>query len=295
MNIYKYLAAMKLSIIILLFLTMKMQAVSQDLIYAVANEPTPVLNSPDFESVFGGISGISLKTDDQGLIREMEFIALPGTVFDLMGELDYGTHKIFKVECKEYEYGTDLFIDSRFVELKKVRPKERFIKIPSKKEIYEALDNFVGNRYCWGGNYNSGISKLIELYKPSGEITNALRNEWILSGCDCSGLMYEATNGFTPRNTSKLVNYGDAVEIAGLSAEEIAAKLKPLDMIVWNGHVIYVYDEKTTIQSSLSKGGVVKLDLIETLKEVMNTRTPVNDYNSTEASWFVVRRWFPDK
>jgi hypothetical protein len=273
---------------------MKMQLFSQDMLYAVANEPTPVLNSPDFESVFGGLSGTKIKTDDQGLIREMEFIALPGTVFDLLGELDYGTHKIFKVECREYEYGSDLFIDSRFVELKKVRPKERFVKIPSKKEIYTALDRFVGNRYCWGGNYNSGISKLLEIYKPAGEISDEVKNEWTLSGCDCSGLMYEATGGFTPRNTSKLVTYGEAVEIAGLTAEEIAAKLKPLDMIVWNGHVIYVYDEKTSIQSSLSKGGVIKLDLVETLKEVMSSKTPVNDNNTKEASWFIVRRWFKE-
>jgi hypothetical protein len=63
-------------------------------------------------------------------------------------------------------------------------------------------------------------------------------------------------------------------------------------MIVWNGHVIYVYDEKTSIQSSLSKGGVIKLDLVETLKEVMSTRTPVNDYSSSKGSRFVIRRWF---
>jgi hypothetical protein len=104
--------------------------------------------------------------------------------------------------------------------------------------------------------------------------------------------MYEATNGYTPRNTSKLVDYGEGVEIAGLSAEEIAANLKPLDMIVWNGHVIYVYDANTSIQSGLSKGGVVKLDLIETLREVMESRKPVNDYGSGKSKRFVVRRWF---
>jgi hypothetical protein len=271
------------------------ETVSQDFLFAVAKEPAPVLNSPDFESVFGGLDGISLKTDDQGLIREMEFIALPGTVFDLLGEFDHGSYKIFRVECKEYEYGSDLYIDSRFVELKSKRPKERFIKIPSKKDIYKALDSYTGNRYCWGGNYNSGINKLLELYKPSGEITTSLKSEWSLKGCDCSGLMYEATNGFTPRNTSKLIDYGEAVEIEGLTAEEIAVKLIPLDMIVWNGHVIYVYDENTSIQSSLSKGGVVKFDLVETLKEVMSTRTPVNNYNDSDGSRFVIRRWYPEQ
>ena len=269
-------------------------AVSQDYFFAVATGPTPVLNSPDFEAVFGGSDGKTVKTDNSGLIREMEFIALPGTVFELLGEFDHGTYKIFKVECKEYDYGTDLYIDSRFVELKKSRPGERFISMPKKDEIYKFLDKVVGNRYCWGGNYNDGIKKLIELYQPKGEITDEVKNEWTLTGCDCSGLMYEATNGFTPRNTSKLVDYGTPVEIEGLNAEEIAAKCKPLDMIVWNGHVIYVYDEKTSIQSSLSKGGVLKLDLIETLSDLMNSRTPVNDYNSSQGSRFVIRRWFTE-
>jgi len=288
-----------LTIILGLFMTI-MTSQAQDYFFAVAKEPAPVLNSSDFAAVFGGSDGLTIKTDGTGLIREMEFIALPGTVFELLGEFDHGTYKIFKVQCKEYDYGMDLFVDSRFLELKKDRPGERFIKMPEKKDIYTLLDKAVGNRYCWGGNYNDGISKLIEYYKPNGEISPSLKNEWTLSGCDCSGLMYEATGGYTPRNTSKLVEYGNPVEIEGLSAEEIAAKLKPLDMIVWNGHVIYVYDEKTSIQSSLSKGGVIKLDLIETLRDVMSSRTPVNDFakhpadNSSSGSRFVIRRWFSE-
>lgn len=285
---------MKIATIFILTLMTTFGAVSQDFLYAVAIGPTPVLNSPDFESVFGGADGMTVKTDKSGLIREMEFIALPGTVFDLLGEFDHGSYKIFKVECREYEYGTELFIDSRFVELKKQRPGERFVAMPKKEDIYKVLDKVVGNRYCWGGNYNDGIRKLIELYQPKGNVSDKLKNEWMLTGCDCSGLMYEATDGFTPRNTSKLVNYGEAVEIEGLSAEEIAAKCKPLDMIVWNGHVIYVYDEKTSIQSSLSKGGVIKLDLVETLQEVMSTRTPVNNFDASTGSRFVIRRWFAD-
>jgi hypothetical protein len=266
---------------------------AQDFYYAVARGPAPVLNTHDFQAVFGGSDGMTVKTDDQGLIREMEFIALPGTVFDLIGEYDYGSYKIFKVECTEYQYNTELYLDSRFVELKKHRPEERKITLPSKEIIYKSLDKAVGNKYCWGGNYNYGIKKLIELYRPKdSNITEELKNEWTLRGCDCSGLMYEATGGFTPRNTSKLVDYGETVEIEGLNAEEISAKLKPLDMIVWNGHVIYVYDEKTSIQSSLSKGGVVKLDLLETLGEVISARKPVNDYNSSKKERFVIRRWY---
>ncbi len=264
----------------------------QDFLYAVAEEPTPVLNSPDFQSVFGGNDGVTVKTDSKGLIREMEFIALPGTVFSLLGEYDYGDHKIYRVETNDYSNNTQLFIDSRFVLLKKEKPDERIKKLPSKDEIYKFLDNAVGAKYCWGGDYIAGVKKLIELYQPKDKISDDAEYKWTLQGCDCSGLMYQATGGYTPRNTSELVSYGEPVEIEGLSAEQIASKLQPFDMLVWNGHVIYVYDSQTAIQSSLSKGGVVKTDLLQTLKSLMKSRHAVNDYNSSSRERFVVRHWY---
>lgn len=282
-------------LLILLFMIALTDFTSAQKLWAVATEPCPVLNSPDFNAVFGGKNGTTVKTDGSGLIREMEFIALPGTVFELLGEYAYDDHKVYNVKCDEYEYNSLLFIDSRFVELKTDKPKAREKRLPTKDEIYKFLDNAVGEKYCWGGDYIGGIDKLLEYYKPSGEISDDLKYKWTLRGCDCSGLMYQATNGYTERNTSKLVTFGEGVEIEGLSAEEIAAKVKPFDMMVWNGHVIYVYDEKTSIQSGLSKGGVVKLDLIETLKHLVNTKTPVNDYNSASGDRFVVRRWYSDK
>ena len=54
----------------------------------------------------------------------------------------------------------------------------------------------------------------------------------------------------------------------------------------------YVYDENTTIQSSLSKGGVVKQDLVETLRGLLSSRKAVNDYSSGSGNKFVIRRWY---
>lgn len=211
------------------------KVLSQDFLFAVASEPTPVLNTHDFRIVFGGDNGKFVKTDKKGCISELEFIALPGTVFELLGEYDYGKYKIFKVITEEYPYDVNLFIDSRFVELKKEKPHPRKIILPSREEILEFLDNVTGNPYCWGGNYNNGISRLIELYASSDNFNLSEKRLWRLEGCDCSGLMYEATNGFTPRNTSKMVYFGEGVDIEGLSPEDIKRKLKPLDMIVWSG------------------------------------------------------------
>jgi hypothetical protein len=260
--------------------------------YAISKDATPILNTPDFESVFGGMDGKSIKTDEKGLIRAVQFIALKGTVFEVIEEIDKGDHKVLKVRTDEYEYGTELYADSRFLELKDLKPAERKKELPPIEKIYEFLDKAVGAKYCWGGNYVEGISKMVEYYKPTEDISSETNYLWTLKGCDCSGLMYEATNGYTERNTSKLIYSGEPINIEGLSAKEIASKLKPLDMIVWDGHVIYVYDENTAIQSGLSKGGVVKTDLIETLKEVMKTRKPVNEYNERGKKKFVVRRWY---
>jgi hypothetical protein len=260
--------------------------------YAVVESPTPVLNSPDFKYVFGGKDGSSIPTDKEGLIREIEYIAFPGTVFEILNVIDNAGNKILHVKCETYKYGTELYIDSRFVNILSDKPDVVKSVLPLKKEIYSFLDRAVGSKYIWGGNYIAGISKLLDYYKPSSELDNDMKILWTLKGCDCSGLMYEATNGYTERNTSKLIDYGSPVNIAGMSAEEIFNTVKPLDMMVWKGHVIYVYDEITAIQSSLSMGGVVKTDLLKTIERIMETRKPVNDYESSTGERFVIRRWY---
>ena len=260
--------------------------------YAIANEPTPVFNTPDFPSAFGGEDGKSLPLDNEGLFRELEYVAFEGTIFAIKQTIDNGNYKIFNVTSDSYDYDTTLYIDSRFVTLSALLPSTREKKCPPEKDIISFLDKAVGSKYIWGGNYIPGIKKMLKLYLPSGPLSEDIKDIWRFKGCDCSGLMYEATNGFTERNTSRLINYGDPVSIAGLSPSEIKSKLKPLDMMVWKGHVIYVYDENTAIQSALSKGGVVKTDLLETIEQIMKKRKPVNDYDNTSGERFVVRRWF---
>ena len=116
---------------------------------------------------------------------------------------------------------------------------------------------------------------------------------------DCSGLLYQATGGWTPRNTSQLVSYGTGVVVEGKDAREIAESLKPLDLIVWGGHVIIVLDRNTAIESRLrcgrpANGGVVTTPLQQRLSEIMRTRRPVDAWpaRGKQEGIFVVRRWF---
>ena len=146
----------------------------------------------------------------------------------------------------------------------------------------------VGLPYIWGGNWSAGVPALLALYPPSDEITETMRAIWSLKGVDCSGLLYEATDGFTPRNTSELVYYGTPVAIENKSISAIQKMVRPLDLIVWKGHVVIVLDAEKTIESR-HKHGVVITPLKERLEEVLQTRTPKDAW--VDGNHFVIRRW----
>jgi hypothetical protein len=265
--------------------------------YAVAKVPTPVINTPDFRGVFGGKDGKSLKTDACGQVRAMEFIALPGTGFKILEQIP-GEAPVYRVETEEYPVGSgkQLYIDSRFVHLSDQPPRPRERRLPAAKEIIALLEQAQGLPYVWGGNVSSGIDQLFE-FSYRGEFKPLDRNKLALAGLDCSGLLYQATNGWTPRNTSQLVTFGKSVPIAGKNAAEIAGQLRPLDLIVWNGHIIIVLDDKRAIESRLAcqkpgNGGVVVTPLRQRLAQLIATRRPADQWDGDHSRGrFVVRRW----
>lgn len=262
--------------------------------YARAKFFTPVLNTPDFNSVYGGKDGKTLKRSKNGLIKELEYVAYPGSVFEILDEYQIKGNSIYKIYTNEYdinELKISLYVDSRFVEVVNEKPESRKIKLPPKSEIYKYLDKSVGSLYVWGANNIDGVKEMFDFYPVNGKISNKEIKEWGLKGMDCSGLIYEATNGYTARNTHQLVYFGEGIDIEGLSPKEIAKKLKPLDMIVWKGHVILIYDEESTIESSFSAGCVIKKSLITVLTDISKKRKPKNKW-SDDGKYFVVRRWF---
>jgi cell wall-associated NlpC family hydrolase len=263
-------------------------------LFAVAVSETPVLNRPDFNAVFGGKDGRSLLTDGCGQLRAVEFVALPGTVFTIEEKIAAKSGMVYRVTSADYPYpsANGLFVDARSVRLEPQRPAERARSLPAREQILANMEQRVGTRYVWGGNVAAGAAALTDWYPPSGTVDRGL---WQLAGLDCSGLLYEATNGFTPRNTSALVTYGAAVKIAGKSAREIAAELLPLDLIVWPGHVLIVLDGGRLIESRLDcrhpREGVRIRPLAAALADIMQKRTPA-DGITKGAREFVVRRWY---
>ena len=267
--------------------------------YALARSATPVLNNPDFAAVFGGTNGQELKTDRCGQVRELEYIAMPGTAFTIIKKLIFGLATIFQVETDEYKASPNvrLYVDGRFVELKQIPPEPRRPLLPPREKIIATLRSSRGNPYVWGGNIPGGVPELVDWFYRG--IKKEDTGRLSLAGLDCSGLLYHATEGWTPRNTSQLITFGQGVAIAGKKAVEIASLLQPLDLIVWNGHVIIVLDPETAIESRLEcgkagNGGVVTTPVPLRIAEIMRTRHPENIWNSQKKQQdiFVVRRWY---
>ena len=266
--------------------------------YGVAMVSTPVLNTSDFRAVFGGGSGKELKTDHCGQVRELEYIALPGTVFRLLKKQHSGAGDVYQVETDEYAAPANvrLYVAGRFLQLGLDAPPPRSRLLPPREAVVATLRASGGAPYVWGGNIPGGVPEL-DSWFYSG-VDGSDRKRLTLGGLDCSGLLYHATGGWTPRNTSQLITFGQGVAIAGKSAAEIVPLLQPLDLIVWNGHVVIVLDRQSAIESRLQcgepgNGGVVMTDLSARIAGVMRTRRPVNAWQGggKKQDIFVVRRW----
>ncbi|MCX5716720.1 MAG: peptidoglycan endopeptidase [Nitrospirae bacterium] len=271
-------------------------AETKDARYAVAVLPAPVLNTPDFNSIFGGSDGRTLKLTAKNLIEEVEFIALPHTVFVIEKTIMKDSREILKVSTNDYPYHSvsGYYIDSRFVEKRLKKPQERRKELPDKNTIIKRLLSADGAIYVWGGNYSKGIPEMLEFYKPSGTLSDDVLKRWTLKGVDCSGLLYEATGGYTPRNTDSLFSLGIPVDVKGLSPDEIAKKLNPLDIIVYKRHVLIVLNSREVIESTISRGVHVK-NLLIAVRAVSEIMQPANDSKGDgKGDKFVVRRWHPE-
>ena len=89
-----------------------------------------------------------------------------------------------------------------------------------------------------------------------GNINKETLRLWRLEGVDCSGLLYQATGGYTPRNTSSMKDFGDEVKISGLPLEQISFLVRPLDLIVCTGHVVIVLNGQPTAVIKKKSGGL---------------------------------------
>ena len=261
-------------------------------LFAVAKTAAPILNTPAFDQVF---ARTDLSFDNQGLLRAVETVVFPATKMTI---LENCSPHIVRVRIpQDYPYGDNLYADCRFLTAAQENTPERPLRMPATNFIIQQLEKMLGMRYIWGGNVPS-VPELISFYPPDKslhQLDPLARDTRLLQGVDCSGLIYFATLGATPRNTSNFVTFGKPVHIENLSCAEIIFKLKPLDAIVWPGHVVIVLNSHQAIESRAGFG-VIITDLYQRLAEILQTRKPANAWESSppNTNIFVVRRWHPE-
>src|ERR1700722_18535459 len=188
------------------------------MVYAVTQCPTPVFNTPHIAACFGGDDGNTLSLDHQGLMKSVETILFPQCKIELLEQVKQSP--IWKIRTSEYSYKGDYYIDERFVQLTPSMPASRRICVPSAAMIITRLNALVGTRYIWGGTWPEGSDLVSKLY-PSRSLLDQLsplvRDTWTLKGLDCTGLLHYVTDGFTERNSSRLLHFGKSVPIERLS------------------------------------------------------------------------------
>lgn len=276
-------------------------------IYAESISYTPVMYTGSFSSVFWWHSW-SLLLDEYDQIDPLEFEGFPRTIFQVEKFLFDNKNLILKVTSPDFAYIPDTwhYIDARFVKMTWnpiARPRSRTIVLPTEEQMIQKLRSQVDKEYVWWWNSNVWIQKLLLWYRPKGTIDSKMRNKWILNWFDCSGLLFWATNGYTPRNTSNLVSFGSGLSISWSTIDEIHKELKPLDIIVWVGHNIIILDNDEAIESvvnfttswSYSEPNGVRIRTVhDVLEWILNTRLPVNSWKDPVPQWrkkFVIRRW----
>ncbi len=272
--------------------------------YGIAAFDTPILKTKDFKKQFGWVDGGSLKFDNFWEIDSVEHIAPKGSIFMIVGK---ATEDILEVVTEEYPFSLNKklyihknFLGERFLEkpnsLEKVRPP--------KEKIIELLKSIEWADYVWWWNIPEWIPKMLEIFPPKIMISDKKREQWMLKWVDCSGLIYWASWGTTPRNTSAIVHFWESVDIEGKSLDEIISTVKPLDIIVRRWHMMIVLDDKHTIESSYQywkhiegtdfNGGVKIRKFSESLWRVLKERVASNNYDDESyknTKHFVIRRW----
>ena len=193
--------------------------------YAVALKNTPIFNTKRLTTL--------RYFDERYLNRKLEMVAYPGTLFEVYGEDD----NLLTVTTDEYPSDSKFYIFKQFVRQTAIKPKPRRKEMPTKKEIVHRLESFPFTPYIWGGNAPEGVPELSQML-PHHQLLTPFEKEYLqLKGVDCSGLIYHVTNGSLPRNTSDLLNIGEKV-----------STLKPLDLVIWPGHVIIALPNKRFIE-----------------------------------------------
>jgi len=265
--------------------------------YGQAIGATPVYLSRFFPRHLGNAGVLGRRAR---LYHALAFTAYPDSAFVVHERARVEGRDVLRVTTAEAP-GATYWVDERHVRVASKPFPERTRNMPAAAKVLRALEQAAaqGVPYCWGCNFAAGVPRLRADYGLTAR--QLTRYPWDFAGVDCSGLLYEATDGSTPRDTSLLLGYGSPVAIQGRTLAELLNLLKPLDLIIWQGHMLIVLENGQVVES-INKHArrfvrkTVKSPLAVRLAEILRTRKPVNQYHSPRHAGrrrFVVRRWHP--
>ncbi len=252
--------------------------------FAKAFLPTPIFNHFSLEEFLGCRDG-SLSLNPKGRLPFLEMIALEGSLFYLQEKI---TSYVYRAMTNEYPCPYPLYVDIRSLKLIE-KEEERKKQCPSLQKIINSLLLQRGRPYLWGGNLGDPLLYMEQWYPSPLPLSPYETMIKTFHGIDCSGLIYFASNGFTPRNTAQMVNYGRQVSIAKGDLSDW--HLQPLDLIIDLGHVAIVIDSSWSIQSK-EKTGVFLIRTKDLIDSLLRKKKPKNEWDdSIKESIFIIRRW----
>ena len=245
-----------------------------------------------------------LLLDSSNTIDQLGIVLPVWTPVTLIKKIVNWKFTYYEVRTRDFDvwYGENdaYFLDSRFVKLEEHKPDEVIHKLPDMSTIFKTLLAAVDSQYIWWGSYYQWIPEINELYPTPDDVKLSTWEQQykILQWTDCSWLLWQATNWYTPRTTRSLLTFWDSVAISWFNVNQIVWIVKPLDLIVWAGHVVIILSDEYAIESIWKKDfewwvEIVKLD--ERLKDIFTRRQPVNEWSKSslpETKKFVIRRWF---
>ena len=276
--------------------------------YATTLLPTPlyVLNrkNVDINFIMWGEWTTGILFDSANTIDQLGIVIPKWSPVTLIDKIQTWNFTYYEVRTRDFDwwYKQDeaFYLDSRFIEKKDKKPNEVIHKLPDISTIYKNLLSAVDSHYIWWGSYYQWIPEINDFYPtPSTvELTKDEQEYKLLKGVDCSWLLWQATNGYTPRNTSWLLTFWESVNITWNTISQIISKVKPLDLIVRQWHVIIILSNEYAIESIWKENfewGVEIVKLEERLQDIFTRRQPVNEWNEStlpNKEKFVIRRRF---
>lgn len=236
----------------------------------IASTPIPLFNTPHFLN--------PPEFDAQGLWLSLETILLPGNTYTVVKQGD-----IVTITTKSYPSLNPLYTDLRFIDRSELFKGDINALPPSLDSFLHRIEKCVKNKvpYLWGGNLPKGDERMGRLLYDYTFLSKEQQRACSLTGVDCSGLIYWASNGVTPRNSSGLI-------FAGIPVITLDC-LKPGMLIGWKGHVLIV-TEKGIVESAAGKG-VICTPTEEKIEALLKERNFLTSWPSTppETPSFVVR------